>query len=205
MGLPIGAIYISHRPSDLDGEQPCRLGHVMDGKQRITTIQRFAFDGFPVPARWFPREDVLQMVPGDTMVLFSGLAKRQQLRFGNIPTGVYEAHLAGVEAERELYLLINFGGVPQTAEDRARAEMYEPRFSEAADLLEAEPRGLSLYGVICTAAERRGGGSADAGRLYEQFASFMGMDGVSLGRYEVVNSREKKAADLRRAAAEAYR
>ncbi len=130
MGLPIGVVFVNQRPGDLESDTV--LGHVVDGKQRITTIQMFAADGFVVPACWFPREDVLAPEACRDMseaegVRYSGLAPRSQRRFGNIPTGVYHSHLADVESERDLYLLINFGGVPQADEDRARAASITTR------------------------------------------------------------------------------
>jgi len=198
LGLPIGAIFVNDRGYD---PRVRAKGYVVDGKQRIETCIMFARDQFPVPASWFRPKDVLRRVPGDVMVLYSGLSLRAQRGFGHAPVAVYVTRLKGEAEERDLYRLINFGGVPQTEEDRARVERYERRFSEAADLLEAG--GLSLYGALMAAAERHGGNEvADGRRLIEQFEAFVGK---TLAQYISTTVKAEEVADLRRAAAEVYR
>ena len=203
--IPVGAVTVNHRPGDMNSSDHAK-GHVVDGKQRITTIQMFTAGKFEVPAVWFPRDQV-----GETRTCyveyseFEGVAWPNlgivaQRKFGLGTMGIYHSHLPGIPEERGLYQLINFGGVPQTEEDRARAAQYERRFDQAADHLLSN-RGLSLWGAIAAAA----GNDHEGHLLLRQFMVFMGHAEPRWPTYEFATSKAQQAADLRRAAAEVYR
>lgn len=208
IGLPIGVVFVNLRSL-----REANRGYVVDGKQRITTIQMFARDEFAVPASWFSdifnaadivKTETLTDMDYVTGVRFSGLSLRVQRFFGGVPIAVYRTQVQTEQAEREMYQLINFGGVPQTDEDRARVELYEPRLADAADLLQQDP-ALSLRGAIVAAVERRGGSRMVQRLQYEEFLAFMGLTAESVDDYEANVELRQKVADLQRAAADINR
>lgn len=92
---------------------------VIDGKQRVTTIMMFFADQLDVPASWFDPDYIVhthETVDGP-YVYYSGLSRRSQLRFENCPVAVSEGVYATLEAEAELFDLVNFGGIPQGESD----------------------------------------------------------------------------------------
>lgn len=129
-GLPVPAIVVNNRGYD----QQLTYA-VIDGKQRLTTA-RMWFDGeFAVPASWFEAGHVADPYDiatdpavdeyADTglYVRFTGLTpvgRRRLARRARFPFA--EAHVATVEEEAALYLLLNGGGTPHTEADLARAE-----------------------------------------------------------------------------------
>lgn len=118
MGLPVGSVFLN-----------LREGHgryvVVDGQQRLRAIIEYMSDEFALPSEWM-EPDFLGDDAGD-MVRWSDLSDtgRSCLGHGLSPISCYESRLKTVEEEAELYLLINFGGVEQTGEDRARAERVQ--------------------------------------------------------------------------------
>lgn len=148
MGLPIGAVCVA----DLGrGSQP---GYrVVDGKQRIETIRLFVDNEFTVPGWWFDAEDLTDPTTRDGDVHFSDLSRGGSIHFrtrqfpavefrsctetslkpGGFGTGSnrYDHRRRSedemLQAEAELYLLVNFGGVAQTDTDRARAQEVADR------------------------------------------------------------------------------
>lgn len=117
MHLPVGAIFLNfrgyHDPVD----------YVVDGQQRLRALGEFFSDGYALPGEWFPSTWIAESARNEPLVMHSDLSTtgRNKIRLGLPPVAVYTTMLATVEEEAELYLLINFGGVPQTDEDRARA------------------------------------------------------------------------------------
>lgn len=135
-GIPIGAVCINRRP--WQQSMACDSA-VVDGQQRISAIRAFMDDETVVPALWFaddmgPRGEALMSYINETCghihhggaivegVRFSGLNQNGRGLFTRCTIGVLEANLPTVEQEAELYLLLNFGGVAQTDDDRQRAE-----------------------------------------------------------------------------------
>lgn len=107
LGVPIASIIINDRmwAEWADDERIA----VIDGKQRITTLLAF-FDGnFYVPGEWF----------GDSraMVSFSDLEPRTQRRFRSRQLALCESRLPTLEAEREVFNLVNYGGLAQGERD----------------------------------------------------------------------------------------
>lgn len=77
-----------------------------------------------MPASWFPANCV--ETPVDTAdgpyVTYTGLSRSWRLRPGtSCMLPVVEAKLPSLQAEAELYLLVNGGGTGQSEEDMARA------------------------------------------------------------------------------------
>lgn len=141
MRLPVGAV--TYAKVDFDPERPALTYRVIDGKQRIEAVRAWATGELSVPGWWFRYEFLKDPADraGDVYVhQLSTLGRRH----------IEGAHLGGMEydsgteyirpeggaglwsrrkrtaaeaerAEAEVYLLVNFGGVEQTDEDRERA------------------------------------------------------------------------------------
>lgn len=123
-GVPIAAIVLS----DLGNKSDVHW-RVVDGKQRLETVIGFTQDEFSVPGHWFRPESLVdgeEARGGD--VRWSDLSKVwkmdfrgrtlvvEQLRHEHDAT---EAEM--IEAEEDLYLLINGGGTAHTEADLDRA------------------------------------------------------------------------------------
>lgn len=151
MGLPVGSIICAKQPYSAHSRYSYR---VVDGKQRIETVQGFARDEFWVPAEWWERSDLdHQTDPIVTGVRWSGLTNRGQRRFESqvLPMLEFDPYMEWHEDpehpdakrrksryytttrtpedalayEAMVYGLINGGGTPQTDEDMARAAAIE--------------------------------------------------------------------------------
>lgn len=115
MGIPVPAIMLndrfgaefSHHGYSRDR---CWSYAVVDGKQRITALRRFLNSEFSVPAGWFADG-------ADGEVRFADLPVTQQRRLRNTPIAVTEGQFATLDAERELFDLLNFGGLAQGEAD----------------------------------------------------------------------------------------
>lgn len=127
-GLPIPAVVINKRDTTAwDRANPGYDGPmwaVIDGQQRIRTAIAWFNSDLAVPSSWFKPDlvDTSENTDDGLYVRFAGLALPGQRHFDNfalLPTA--EAQLPTVEAEAEVYLLVNGGGTPQTAADMARA------------------------------------------------------------------------------------
>lgn len=116
--LPTGAIYINVRDMELDKPYV-----VIDGKQRILAIRSFHANEFGVPADWFADNEVTAPVEGDT-AYFSNLNLLGRNRILHATIATYEAHVATVEDEAEIFMLVNTGGVAQTVVTLANAASF---------------------------------------------------------------------------------
>ncbi len=131
MGIPIAAVIINDRtspawsranPGYFDGEAPYYA--VIDGKQRILCALAWFHSEFAVPASWFPADqvDTVEDTADGPYVRYSGLTRVGQRWCENrmvLPCA--EGRLATVQAEAEVYLLVNGGGTPQQEADMDRA------------------------------------------------------------------------------------
>jgi hypothetical protein len=107
IGIPIPAIIINDRArAGWDELIDCA---VIDGKQRMTAILDFLESKLEVPACWFGL--------GDGNMLFKDLPIGRQRCFRSIPIPFAEGQLESLEAEQEVFELVNFGGVPQGESD----------------------------------------------------------------------------------------
>jgi hypothetical protein len=131
MGVPIPAVIINDRTSprwsDANPQARSGLGPayaVIDGKQRILTAIAWLTGELAVPASWFPAEHVqaTEDTPDGPYVRYTGLTRVGQ-RFAEnrcvLPCA--EGTLPTVQAEAEVFLLVNGGGTPQTDVDMANA------------------------------------------------------------------------------------
>lgn len=123
IGLPIGAITLNDRGYQVSGKDMA----VVDGRQRIEVLWAFVDSEFAIPALWLDETMILETEPmryeGQTVdgVRFSGTSIVFHRKFSNMPIQMVEASVQGVEAEAEVFLLINAGGVQQTDENIAHA------------------------------------------------------------------------------------
>jgi hypothetical protein len=97
---------------------------VIDGRQRLTTAAMWMRGEFAVPASWFPADcpAVTEDTTDGPYVRYPGLTDRGRARGTDrtiIPVGIGE--FASVQAEAEIYLLLNGGGTPQTGADMDNA------------------------------------------------------------------------------------
>ena len=107
LGIPIPSIIINDRASA--GWDDLITCAVIDGKQRITAIMLFLTDELDVPGAWFGIDS--------ENVLFSEIPIVGQRRFRNQPIPFTEGQLRSLEEEREVFELVNYGGVPQGESD----------------------------------------------------------------------------------------
>jgi hypothetical protein len=131
-GIPIPTILVNDRGTwrwqeQNDGEDVRASGYVyaaIDGKQRIETAIAWFGDDLAVPRSWFPAEDVefSEDTEDGPYVRYTGLtgpAQRHMAFSAHLPLG--EAKLSSIQAEAEVYLLVNGGGTPQTEADMSNA------------------------------------------------------------------------------------
>jgi hypothetical protein len=113
MGLPTGSIYINQR----DLMKP-RV--VVDGKQRLNAVVRFFSGELMVPSEWFSAEQIRTGFNGEDLSFHDLTEATQRLWSNSATTNVYLSYFEGEDAEekeKELFELINYGGVPQGASD----------------------------------------------------------------------------------------
>ncbi len=107
LGIPIPSIIINDRASaGWDHNVSCA---VIDGKQRITAILKFMFGELECPGWWWGEEG--------EMIRFGDLPARMQRAFHNYPVPFTEGQLKSLEEEREVFELVNYGGVAQGETD----------------------------------------------------------------------------------------
>lgn len=109
LGVPIPSIIINDRfaANWKDDESIA----VIDGKQRITTVLDFLNDNLEVPAEWFGASGPAGLV------VFSDLTLARQRYIRQFPLPFTEGQLGSLEAEEEVFDLVNFGGLPQGETD----------------------------------------------------------------------------------------
>lgn len=111
LGIPIPSIIINDRASA--GWDELVFCAVIDGKQRLTAILKFMLDELTVPGEWFGVESAVS----HGMIVFSDLPINRQRGFRNHPIPFTEGQLGSLDEEREVFDLVNFGGVPQGQTD----------------------------------------------------------------------------------------
>jgi hypothetical protein len=105
LGIPIPSIVINDRFSANWGNEIA----VIDGKQRITTILMFLDGDLAIPSEWVGE--------GPGLIRFPQLRVPQQRGLRNYPLPITEGQLASVEAEEEVFMLVNYGGIAQGETD----------------------------------------------------------------------------------------
>jgi uncharacterized protein DUF262 len=126
LGVPIPSIIINDRYAaefrhEGWSEERCWSHAIIDGKQRITAFLHFLNGNLGVPASWFEPADVIESsspAGGDgPWVFFPGLSVPMQRHIRNMTIGVAEGRFKTLDEEREVFDLVNFGGVPQGETD----------------------------------------------------------------------------------------
>lgn len=108
LGVPIPSIVINDRMKAGWKKNDFSI-IVIDGKQRITSILMFLDSELEVPGDWFGMtEDV---------VTFDKLPIVNQRMFKSATLSFSEGALPSLKMEREVFDLVNFGGVPQGESD----------------------------------------------------------------------------------------
>lgn len=107
LGVPIPSMIINDR-FGANWKDDYRIA-VIDGKQRITALLMFLRSELPVPGWWFGINA--------GAVLFSNIPLPQQRCFRNAPVPFSEGRLPTLEAEQEVFDLVNFGGLAQGESD----------------------------------------------------------------------------------------
>jgi hypothetical protein len=128
-GVPIPAIVVNDRMGhNWQGISPAKAdGYAyscIDGRQRVSAAIAWFTGNLAVPASWFNPEDVhtAEDTEDGPYVRYTGLSRPAQLVAAfqwTMP--VAEAKLPTVQAEAEVFLLVNGGGTPQSDADMARA------------------------------------------------------------------------------------
>ncbi len=129
-GIPVPAIITNDRTSPWwAGEKPNveagrALIAVIDGKQRIETMRQWFAGELPVPASWFPAEEIeaTEDTRDGAYVRFTGLTPRMQrgTKFTwTVPCT--EAKVTSIAEEAGIFMLVNGAGTPQTDADMTRA------------------------------------------------------------------------------------
>jgi hypothetical protein len=110
LGVPIPSIVVNDRlEAKFFGDGPIMYA-VIDGKQRITSLLMFLNDELLVPSEWFNEWHV---ETDSELCSFKSLSKVGKRCFGNMPIAVSEGRLKTIEEEKEVFDLINFGGLAQ--------------------------------------------------------------------------------------------
>lgn len=108
MGIPIPAIVINDRMKKWWSRNQWGYA-VIDGKQRCQTITMFLDNKFTIPGEWVGLKN---------NVFFNDFTKSQQRSFRHSTIGFCEGSLKTLEQEKEVFELINFGGVHQGETDK---------------------------------------------------------------------------------------
>ncbi len=115
MGIPIPSIIINSR---IDWSDEDLRIVVIDGKQRITSVLKFITNELMIPSNWlygagasFDRDS------SSGLVGWSDIDKVTKRKFLNIPLAFSEGKLESLELEKEVFDLVNFGGIPQGEKD----------------------------------------------------------------------------------------
>jgi hypothetical protein len=111
MGVPVPAIVINNRLSagfSHPGYSQDRnwMYAVVDGKQRVTTVRGFVNNEFRIPHEWVEDGAPGRVCYGDLPLTF-----QRGFRHASIP--VVEGQFVTLDQERELFELVNFGGLAQ--------------------------------------------------------------------------------------------
>lgn len=133
MGVPIPAIILNDRSSNAFAANNPEVAPytstspiwaVIDGKQRVETGKKWFGGHLAVPASWVDPEWIARPHPTSDgpYVTFDDLTPAARRMCGNrFMLAMVDARLPSVQAEAELYVLVNGGGTAQTPEDMANA------------------------------------------------------------------------------------
>ncbi len=100
LGLPIGSFTHQHITNGADKIEKYS-GLLIDGQQRLTTIERYINDEFKVYGAYW-----------------SELSHREQRRFKNVKFSHYETKFDSIDDIKNVYNIMALGGTPHTEADR---------------------------------------------------------------------------------------
>lgn len=108
--IPTPSLVINNRmEADFIGDYPGKFA-VIDGKQRLTAILKFVRNAFGIPREWVDPRDFCTDQP---LVHYAELTLAGQRRFDDLPLATAETRVRTLDEEREIFDLINFGGLAQ--------------------------------------------------------------------------------------------
>lgn len=111
IGIPIPSVIINDRMSaEFVGKKRWHYA-VIDGKQRLTTLKMFFQNQLEVPGEWFDSSMATAR--------YADLSERMRRCFHNLPMAFSEGRIKTLKGEREVFELVNFGGVKQGETDVA--------------------------------------------------------------------------------------
>ena len=117
-GIPIPAVMINDRldadftgPADFTPKQNIAKA-IVDGKQRLTSVFSFIDNDLAIPASWYDAD-----AADDAVLHWEDLPVVAHRKFENIVIPVVRGSLATLDDERDLFDLINYGGIPQGEAD----------------------------------------------------------------------------------------
>lgn len=152
-GIPVPAVMVNDRTNGdwvrNYGAEHLSTGRAMwaviDGKQRLETARAWFAGEFAVPASWFPDAEVehITATSDGPYVTYRGLTKRGQtvMAMTGSMQPVTTAKVGSLEAEADLYLLVNGGGTAQTDADMLNAAAYAGSAPETSDVRHRKSRG----------------------------------------------------------------
>jgi hypothetical protein len=121
--LAVGGITVNKRGPGFGTGMQSPVYAVIDGKQRWQTLMMFMTDGLLVPRSWWETNELTEAyeeTEDGPYVRFSQLSQRGQWRFEGLAIPFDEVHLPSLEAEKEVFRLLNTGGLAQGEEDDDR-------------------------------------------------------------------------------------
>jgi hypothetical protein len=107
LGVPIPSLIINNRFA-AKWDRDYRMA-VIDGRQRITTLLMFLDGVLAVPGEWFGYDQA--------EVRWGNLSIPEQRGFRQRSIAVSEGQLPTIEHERQVFDLVNFGGIAQGERD----------------------------------------------------------------------------------------
>lgn len=138
-GIPIPAVVINDRLSagfPDAGDEAASWFSIVDGKQRISAITGFLLGEFSLDGSWFSHIESRGPMAG--WVFHSDLDLATQRGLKHLTIGVCEGQMNSLDAERELFELVNFGGLAQGDVDPDLIDAGEPTTTDK-DHDEREP------------------------------------------------------------------
>lgn len=115
-GIPIPSIIVNDRMQSREwGGDGSEHIAVIDGKQRLTAILKFLAGDLEIPREWFTEKDIAFTSHGDLDFFDLTVARQRGIR--QTPIAFSEGSLRSIEEEREVFELVNYGGVPQGQSD----------------------------------------------------------------------------------------
>ena len=113
MGIPIPSIIVNDRcVAEFSGDDDRYA--VIDGKQRIITILMFLDSELAIPSEWVV-DDCRPKEKG--LVVFSDMRLSFRRGFESLAIACSEVNLKTIEEEKEVFDLVNFGGLAQGERD----------------------------------------------------------------------------------------